>query len=118
MSRGVSPIETDGVVPIYPGVVAVINGLLALVGPLAIALNISRLEDEFDVIRTGGDYSAVWAGWVVGIAVWVAGLVRTNGRGSSNLSRRALLWWTLAFSVLQVCVFVAMYLISPREPWS
>ncbi len=118
MSGDVTPMPVDDAFPIYLVVVAVFDGLLALLGPVAIALNMSRLEDQFEVVGSGGDYSAVWAGWVVGIGVWVAGLVRTIGSGSSTLTRKALFWWTLAFSALQVGVFVAMYLLSPREPWS
>jgi hypothetical protein len=94
-------------------VVAAWNAVVALFGPVVISISIATLEDEFVSIRTGGDYTSVWFGLVVGAVVWVAGSVWSLRSKGTHRS-----WRMAAWVGAQLAVVLIAFAIAPHEPWS
>ncbi|UDY35842.1 hypothetical protein [Dermatobacter hominis] len=112
------PRDASDSVPLYVAIAAVFNGLAVFIGPLAISSHTNALEDQFENVKSGGDYTIAWWALVGGLALYVCGLVITVGapRDRFSASERRLV--VAAFTCVQVGFAVGAYLLSPQQPWS
>ena len=104
-------------VPLYVAIAAVFNGLVALIGPLVVALHISDLEEQFEFVKSGGDYTIIWRSLIGGLATYVTGLFVTAGPPRQRFSAAARRLTVAAFTFAQLGIALGAYCVSPQQPW-